>query len=226
MKSELICFPLCLCVSVVDWLIAQDSTIRPGAYRRRLLAFSHAATQYPHFFSEYTLAPGIGLCCPHTTVIGTGGNQRTVHSTAKLPGKGMCRHADRQCVMLPAQPARAGRPGGHQVSDGLRTIGLQLVLLRQRERLDVARYLPVTRSDENQPLFLRALLELEDALHRTAIARVAAQAVAGLGRVGDEAAVLEVGGNRAAESLYSLHGSYRKKPSSNTCGRSLSPNTL
>jgi hypothetical protein len=46
----------------------------------------------------------------------------------------------------------------------------------------------VMRCDKDETLMLRALLELEDALHSITIARITAQSVAGLGGIGDETA--------------------------------------
>jgi hypothetical protein len=71
---------------------------------------------------------------------------------------------------------------------------LQLVLIGRRERLQVALHLPIVGRDENETLVLRAPLEFEYALHGFAITRIAAEAVAGFGGIGDEAAALEVCG--------------------------------
>lgn len=105
--------------------------------------------------------------------------------------------AHRQGVVIAAQPARAGRFCGHQVSDRLRVIVLQSSLRWQCERLQITHDLPVMRGDKDQPFALRTLLQLEYALHGSAIARIATQAVTGFGGVGDEAAALEVRGKPA-----------------------------
>jgi hypothetical protein len=99
--------------------------------------------------------------------------------------------------MTAAQPARRGMKGRHEISDRLRPRYFELLLLRWRDRLQIARHLPVTGRDEYQPLVLRALLEFEQALHRAAIVRITAQAVAGFGGIGDQTAASEVCGEAA-----------------------------
>jgi len=94
-------------------------------------------------------------------------------------------HAHRQRLMRAAQPARAGRLHGYQVSDRLRASFLQLPLLVGGQRLQIARKLVVVRGDEDQPLALRPLFQLEQAQHRPAVVRVTAQPVAGFCRIGD-----------------------------------------
>ena len=64
------------------------------------------------------------------------------------------------------------------------------------------------RRDKDQPLALRALLELENTQHRATIARVATQAVARLGGVGDKTAALEVGGKDASGKIHVIHRPY------------------
>jgi hypothetical protein len=87
--------------------------------------------------------------------------------------------------------------GRHEISDRLRPRYFELLLLGWRDRLQIARHLPVTRRDEYQTLVLRALLEFEQALHRDAIVRITAQAVAGFGGIGDQTAASEVCGDPA-----------------------------
>jgi len=68
--------------------------------------------------------------------------------------------------------------GRHQIGDGLCSRNFKLVLLRGRERMQIARHLPVTGRDQDQAFVLRALLEPEQTLHRAAIVRIAAQPIA------------------------------------------------
>ena len=81
----------------------------------------------------------------------------------------------------------------HQIGDGLCVIVLQPDLFGGSKRLQVARDLLVVRRDKDETFALRALLEFEDALHGFAIVRIAAEAVAGFGGIGDETAAFEVG---------------------------------
>ena len=107
----------------------------------------------------------------------------------------MCSQTHRQRIVLAAQPARAGRFYGHEIGDCLCAIILQPGLFSERKRLQIACDLPVIRSDKDKTFALRTLFEFEDAQHGLAIVRVATQAVAGFGRIGDETAAFEVGGN-------------------------------
>ena len=81
-----------------------------------------------------------------------------------------------------------------QIRDGLRSIVLQLALFGKRERLQVARDLMKVRSNDDEAFALRTLLEFEQAQYGFAIGRVATQAVARFGGIGDETAAFEVGG--------------------------------
>ena len=74
---------------------------------------------------------------------------------------------------------------------------MELLLLIWREWLQIARDLPITCRNQNQPFVLRTLLELKQALHRAAIVRIATEAVAGFCWIGDQAAASEVGGETA-----------------------------
>lgn len=87
--------------------------------------------------------------------------------------------------------------GRHQISNRLRPRCFDLLLLGRRDRLQIMRNLPVTGRDEYQPFALRALLEFEQALHRAAIVRIAAQTITGFGGVGDQPAASEVRGDAA-----------------------------
>ncbi len=81
------------------------------------------------------------------------------------------------------------------------TILLQLRLLGERERLQVPRDLVIVRSNEDKSFVLRPALEPENALHRAAIVRIAAEAVTGLGGIGDDAAAPEMGSDGAPGSI-------------------------
>ncbi len=98
-----------------------------------------------------------------------------------------------QRVMFTAQPVRGGMASRHQASNGLRAILLQLDLIGRSKWQQVACNLTVVRCDQDEAFALRALFELENAQHGIAIGRIATQAIAGLGRIGDDAAALEVG---------------------------------
>src|ERR1039458_8097306 len=99
--------------------------------------------------------------------------------------------------MTAAQPARRGMKGRHEISDRLRPRYFELLLLGWRDRLQIARHLPVTRRDEYQTLVLRALLDFEQSLHRDAIDRITAQAVARFLGIGDQPPASEVCGDTA-----------------------------
>jgi hypothetical protein len=174
-------------------LFPNDSTTHPRPYRRRLLAFSHSSAQYPHFFSEHSLALGIGFHRPLPATVGTGGDQRAARPAAKVSGHRMRRHAYRQRIVLAAQPARAGRFYRHQVRDSFRAIVLQPGLFRRRKRLKIVCDLLVVRCDEDETFALRTLFEFEQAQHCLAIVRIAAQTITGFSGIGDEAAAFEVG---------------------------------
>jgi hypothetical protein len=106
----------------------------------------------------------------------------------------VCREAYSERVVFATQPPRCRLFDKHQISDCLCAIFLQLGLLSQRERFQKNCDLMVMRCDKDETLVLRALLELEDAMHSITIARITAQSVAGLSRVSDETAALEVRG--------------------------------
>ncbi len=86
----------------------------------------------------------------------------------------------------------------HEAGNRLRARFVQSLLLRRRERLQITRHLPITGCDEDQPFALRALLEFEQALHGSAIIRVATQAVAGLGGVSNQSAARKMRSDRAS----------------------------
>lgn len=69
---------------------------------------------------------------------------------------------------------------------------LQPRLLGGCKRLQITCDLMVMRRDQDQAFALRAPLEFEDALYRQAVIRIAAQSVAGLGRISYKAAALEM----------------------------------
>ncbi len=106
----------------------------------------------------------------------------------------MCGEAHRECVVIASQPTRRRIFDGHQIGYRLRAIVLQVSLLLRSERLQITRDLSILRRDEDETFTLRTLLELEDAMNSLAIAWIATQAVTRLGRISDETAALEVGG--------------------------------
>lgn len=109
----------------------------------------------------------------------------------------MCGEAYGKRVVIATQPTWCRLFNRHQISDRLRAIVLQLSLLVRGERLQITRDLSILRRDEDETFALRTLLELEDATHRITIARITPQAVTRLGRVCDETAAFEVGGERS-----------------------------
>jgi len=82
--------------------------------------------------------------------------QCAANATAELRCLFVCSQTYSQGVMITAQPARRGMQGRHQISDGLRSRNFELLLLGRCDRVQIARYLPVTRRDEDQPFVLRA----------------------------------------------------------------------
>lgn len=102
--------------------------------------------------------------------------------------------AHRECVVIATQPTRCRLFNRHQIGDRLRAIVLQLGLLVRGERLQITCDLRILRRDEDETFTLRTLLEFEDALHSFAVCRITTQAVTRLGRISDETAALEVGG--------------------------------
>ena len=85
----------------------------------------------------------------------------------------------------------------HQISDCLRAIALQLRLFFGRDGLQVTRDLVKVRCDKNESFALRAHLDFKQAPNCIAIIRVATEAIAGLGGIGDQAATLQMRGDVA-----------------------------
>lgn len=106
----------------------------------------------------------------------------------------MCGQPHSQSIVRPAQPARCGTAGRHQAGYRLSARLAESLLFGWRERLQIACHLPVIGRNDDQSFVLRAPLDLEQTLYRDAIVRVAAQAVAVFGGIGDQAAASEVRG--------------------------------
>ena len=104
--------------------------------------------------------------------------------------------------------------GWHQIGDRLCASRAELNLLVWRERLQIARHLPVAGRDDDQPFMLRASFELEQALYRRAIARITPQAVTGFRGIGDQTAAPEVRSEPAIGESCALHSMPRKIHSS------------
>lgn len=121
-----------------------------------------------------------------------GRNQRVTGKLAEIFGKRVSGQADCQRFVLSAQPARAGRLCWHQIGNRLCAIGTQSVLLKRSDRFDVSRNLLIVRCDQDQPLALWTLLELENFAHGGTIGWIAAKSVARFRRISNDATLFEM----------------------------------
>lgn len=153
------------------------------------------ARESQHTPTEQVPALGCGSGRPAAAFVGAGRHQRHPGDAAQAHGLAMRRHPHRHGIVSTSQESRATPRGRHQ--PGMRSWpGLtHAVPERGGKAGDIRRQLTDIGRNHDDTLGSAAVLQRENPPDGTWITWIAAEPIAGFGRIGDDAAALQVSTN-------------------------------
>lgn len=155
-------------------------------------AFPRHSGYHKYTVPEGFHAIGVGASRFQSGAVGAGGNQRRVDGLAQPRCQWMSGDANGDAGVVATQPGWGAASGRKQPGDGAGPGGRNLSPLFTVEGRGIGLQLAECCADQDQSLALRPPLYAQESHDCPSVAGVAAQAVAGLGGVGDHAALFEV----------------------------------